>query len=254
MIRKDELKKIAEAKKLSVESAEKDYLLELLLFIVFREFGDLLVLKGGTALYKIYNLNRFSEDLDFTLNGRRFELTRFLSKTMRALSLIGIDGKIEVEKYRNEINLRLRFKGPLYDGSKESMCSITINISLRERIVREVKREMIVPAHKEMPSFEIFVMNESEILAEKVRAIMTRNKARDIYDLWFLLKRGVKPEGSLIDKKLKIYGTKFSFNKFVKSVEEKNAFWNTDLTGLIIGDLPHFEGVKKEILSAFSKL
>lgn len=255
MIKKDELKKTADAKRLSVENAETDYLLELLLFYIYSEFGDLLILKGGTALYKIYNLNRFSEDLDFTLNRRRFDLTKFLNKTIRSVSLIGVEGKIkEVEKYKNEINVRLQFKGPLYDGSKESLCFISLNISLRERVLKEVKKELIVPAYREISSFDIFAMNESEIMAEKVRAIMTRNKARDVYDLWFLLKRGVKPEKSLIDKKLKIYKMKFSFNEFVKSIGEKKNFWNTDLKGLVIGDLVEFERVKKEIVSVFSNL
>ncbi|MBI5252913.1 MAG: nucleotidyl transferase AbiEii/AbiGii toxin family protein [Euryarchaeota archaeon] len=253
MIKKDELKRIADAKRLSVENAETDYLLELLLFYIYTEFGDLLILKGGTALYKIYNLNRFSEDLDFTLHKRRFDLTKFLNKTMRSLSLIGVGGKAEVEKYRNEINVRLQFKGPLYDGSKESLCFISLNISLRERVAKELRKEMIFPAYREIPSFDIFVMNETEIMAEKVRAIMTRNKARDVYDLWFLLKRGVRPERSLIDKKLKIYKMKFSFDAFVESVEEKKAFWNTDLRGLVVGELVEFGRVKKDVVSAFSR-
>ena len=255
MIKKDELRRIAESKKLSVENAEKDYLLEVLLFHIYSEFGDLLVLKGGTVMYKIYNLNRFSEDFDFTLNRRRFDLKRFLDKTIRSLSLIGIEGKIrEIEKYKNEINVRLQFKGPLYDGSKESLCFISLNISLRERIVKEVKKEMIVPAYREIPSFEIFAMDESEIVAEKVRAIITRNKARDVYDLWFLLRKNAKPEINLINKKLRIYNMKFSFEMLVKSIEEKKVFWRTDLRGLIIGELPEFEKIKKEIVSAFSKL
>lgn len=253
MIKKDELRKIADAKRLSVENAEKDYLLELLLFYIYSEFGDTLILKGGTALYKLYNLNRFSEDLDFTLNRRRFDLTKFLSKTMRSLSLIGIEGKIKIERYKNEINVRLQFKGPLYNGSKESLCFMSLNISLRERVVKEVKKELIVPAYREIPSFEVFGMNESEIMAEKVRAIMTRNKPRDVYDLWFLLKRGVNPEISLINKKLNIYKMKFSFGGFVKTVKDKKSFWNTDLKGLIIGDLIGFERVKKEVVGAFSK-
>lgn len=254
MIKRDELRRIAESKKLPVENAEKDYLLELVLFHIYSEFGDLLALKGGTAMYKIYNLNRFSEDLDFTLNRRRFDLERFLDKIIRSLSLIGIEGKIKnIEKYKNEINVRLQFKGPLYDGSKESLCFISLNISLRERIAKEVKKELTVPAYREIPSFEIFAMDENEIAAEKVRAIITRNKPRDIYDLWFLLRKNAKPEINLINKKLRVYGMRFSFEKLVKKIEKKKVFWRTDLKGLIIGELPEFEKIKKEIVSAFSR-
>jgi len=65
MIKKDELKKIADSKRLSMANTEKDYLLDILLFNISHELGNTLVLKGGTSLYKLYNLNRFSEDLDF---------------------------------------------------------------------------------------------------------------------------------------------------------------------------------------------
>jgi len=42
----------------------------------------------------------------------------------------------------------------------------------------------------EVLPFFVIVMNKDEILAEKIRTFITRNRARDIYDLWFLLQRG----------------------------------------------------------------
>lgn len=251
MIRKDEIRKIAVGKNLSAENAEKDYLLELLLYSIYSNFSDTLILKGGTALYKFYNLNRFSEDLDFVLNKRKIDLKKILSKILKSTSLVGIDGRIKnIEKYKNEINIRLNFKGPLYNGSKESLAFISLNISLREKPV-QIKKELLIPSYKEIPSFEVFAMDVQEILSEKVRAILTRNKARDIYDCWFLLKRGVKPEISLINKKLKIYKLNFSRNDFFRQIEEKKRFWKTDLSGLIIGELPDFDRISREIKDGF---
>jgi len=174
-----------------------------------------------------------------------------LSKVLKSILLIGIDGKVKnVEKYKNEINVRLNFKGPLYNGRKESLAFVALNISQREKAI-QIKKELLIPSYKEIPSFEVFVMGMQEILSEKVRAILTRNKARDIYDCWFLLKRGVKPETSLINKKLKIYKLKFSRDEFVRQIEEKKGFWKTDLSGLIIGKLPSFDEIFKEIKIAF---
>ena len=68
MLEKIELEKIAKEKGYSIKNIETDYLLEVLLFVIYREIGRQLVFKGGTALYKFYSLNRFSQDLDFTLN------------------------------------------------------------------------------------------------------------------------------------------------------------------------------------------
>lgn len=254
MIKKDELRKIAAGKNLSVENAEKDYLLELLLYSIYSQFSDTFLLKGGSALYKFYNLNRFSEDLDFVLNKKKIDLTKVLNKTLKSISLVGIGGGIKnIEKYKNEINIRLNFKGPLYNGSKESLAFVALNISLREKPV-QIKKELLIPSYKEIPSFEVFVMGAQEIFSEKVRAILTRNKARDIYDFWFLLKRGIKPELSLINKKLKIYKLKFSQNEFIRRIEEKKKFWKTDLSGLIIGKLPDFDDIFKEIKMAFGTL
>ncbi len=73
MISRIELTRIAKTKHLTVRNAEKDYLLELLLFALSDDRRSL-AFKGGTALYKFYNLNRFSEDLDFDLVGKRFDI------------------------------------------------------------------------------------------------------------------------------------------------------------------------------------
>ena len=70
MIRKEELVEISSLKGLSVKNTEKDYLIDVCLHMTSR-YRDALVFKGGTALYKFHNLNRFSEDLDFTLNKKR---------------------------------------------------------------------------------------------------------------------------------------------------------------------------------------
>jgi predicted nucleotidyltransferase component of viral defense system len=42
-------------------------------------------------------------------------------------------------------------------------------------------------------------------VAEKIRAILTRNKGRDIYDLWFLVSQGISLNENLILEKLKYY-------------------------------------------------
>ncbi|MBU4245435.1 MAG: nucleotidyl transferase AbiEii/AbiGii toxin family protein [Nanoarchaeota archaeon] len=250
MIRKEELVRIADAKKLSMKNAEKDYLLELLLFAIFSESGDSLLFKGGTALYKFYSLNRFSEDLDFTINKRRVDIEKVVQVALRRLSALGIEGKSDMEKYGNEINARLLFKGPLYNGSKESMAYVAINCSLREKPIA-AKKELFVPFYREIPSFDVFVMGAEEILAEKVRAIYSRNKARDVYDIWFLIKRGVAPDMRMIEKKLKVCKLSFSKKAFAEKLEEKSGLFVPDLSGLIMGELPDFKKIKAEVLKKF---
>lgn len=68
MITKELLSAIGKKKGLTnKEHIEKDYFQEVILYNLFRKTNEF-IFKGGTALYKLYNLPRFSEDLDFSLN------------------------------------------------------------------------------------------------------------------------------------------------------------------------------------------
>ncbi len=252
MIRRQELAKIAELKHLELRNAEKDYLLELILYAV-SDFKRFLAFKGGTALYKFYNLNRFSEDLDFDVVGKRADLDAIIKKVIRTFELLGMRGTIfEKEEHGNEVNVRLSVRGPLYEGSKESMTRITINLSRRER-PELIEGGMHVPSYPEIPSFELSVLHPKEIAAEKIRCIMTREKARDVYDLWFLLKRGAPIDVSLVNRKCRIYNIKFGREAFIAKLHEKRGMWTRDLKGLVIGSLPEFDAVAKEIEDDYRK-
>jgi len=246
VIRIQELTGIAEHKRLELRNAEKDYLLELILYAL-SEFRRTLVFKGGTALYKFYNLNRFSEDLDFDAVGKKMDSDRIIKKTARTLELLGMKGTLfEKEDYGNEINIRLAVRGPLYNGIKESMSRITVNISRRER-PEFLEEKMLMPSYQEIPSFDVMVLHSKEIAAEKIRCIMTREKARDVYDLWFLLKRGTPIDVSLVNKKCRIYNMMFDREKFIEKLHEKRGMWIRDLKGLVIGALPEFDIIASEL-------
>jgi len=114
MISKLELTRIAEIKHLTVRNTEKDYLLELLLHILSDDRRSL-IFKGGIALYKFYNLNRFSEDLDFDFVGKRFDTVKMIKKIIRHLELIGMQRTIfEKTEHGNEINIRFAIRGLKY--------------------------------------------------------------------------------------------------------------------------------------------
>ncbi len=246
MISKLELARIAEMKHLTIRNAEEDYLLEFLLYALSDDRRSL-VFKGGTALYKFYNLNRFSEDLDFDVVGKRFDVDKTIKKIIRNLELAGMQRTIfEKTEYGNETNIRFAIRGPLYDGSKNSMSRVTINISKRERPISSLEK-LLVATYPEIPSFELSVLDAKEIATEKIRCIMTREKPRDIYDLWFLSKKGITIDVSLVNKKLKIYRLTFNSKNFMEKVNEKRNMWRRDLQDLIIGTLPEFNDVTNEI-------
>jgi len=254
MLDYEELEKIAKLKRLSIINAEKDYLQDLVLFSIYSNVGKKLAFKGGTCLYKIYKLNRFSEDLDFALT-KKLDMKKICNEIISDLILLDINSRIkEIKEYKNEINIRLVLNGPLYKGSKETQCFIPLNISMKEGVLLEPKKESIIPLYRELPSFEIFAMQEKEILAEKVRAILTRMKPRDIYDLWFLLvRKDIVFDTRMINKKLALYNLKFNFEEFRNRIGKMRVLWQTDLKNLIIGELQEFDKVKEELFEILVK-
>lgn len=249
MLEKQEIERIAGIKHLSVKNAEKDYLLELLLFILAAETGRDLVFKGGTALYKLYSLNRFSEDLDFTSGVAKLDVEVLSQKIMRKLKSVGVNGRIKsIESYANQKNVKLELRGPLFDGSLKSISIITLNISLKEKPLHEPEQRKIFPQYPDIPAFDVFVMPLGELFAEKVRAFLTRDKPRDIYDVWFLLNSGAKLDVGELNKKLKRHGIAFNRTNLIAKLDQMRNSWKADLGSLIIGNLLDFEVVKKSIL------
>ncbi|MEW5936613.1 MAG: nucleotidyl transferase AbiEii/AbiGii toxin family protein [Candidatus Thermoplasmatota archaeon] len=252
MITRSELAEVARTKRLSERNAERDYLIELALYSA-SEFGRALVLRGGTALYKFYSLNRFSEELDFTIGSRRFSADDLMGVIVRDAGNIGIVAKVEeVAAYKEEINAKIVCRGPLYDGSRRSMARITLNLSKRERPLLMEKR-ILVSSYKEIPAFEAYVLSPREILAEKVRAVMQRNKPREVYDLWLLLRRGEVIDFDTIRRKLKATSLRWDPAGFYRSLEKNRGMWRRDLKDLVIGDLQEFDHVLAEIHDAFER-
>ncbi|MEM2875169.1 MAG: nucleotidyl transferase AbiEii/AbiGii toxin family protein [Candidatus Hadarchaeales archaeon] len=253
MITRSELGRIAELKHLSLRNAERDYLIELVLFSTV-DFRRWLVLKGGTALYKFHNLNRFSEDIDFDMVGRRSCLEPLVRRVLRNLERLGMPcAAWEKDEHQNEVNVRFVVRGPLYDGTRGSLSTITINFSKRERPA-SVQDMFLTASYPEIPSFELSVLGIEEIAAEKIRGVMTRKKPRDVYDLWFLVKRkNTKVDVSLVNKKLRVYGLEFQPERFRERLEQNRGMWVRDLRDLIMGPLPDFDTVVAELTSECEK-
>jgi predicted nucleotidyltransferase component of viral defense system len=58
--------------------------------------------------------------------------------------------------------------------------------------------------YPESPVVNVLGLNKVEVLAEKIRALSSRTKGRDLYDVWFLLKNGVTPDRELFARKMSI--------------------------------------------------
>lgn len=243
MIGVDKIRELAKLMGMRPWQLEKHYLQSL----VLSTLSDLpLVFKGGTYLWLFHGLSRFSEDLDFTTTGHlREDLPESIST---AINLFGYSNELKVLKNGTSgISARYMINGPLYTNL-QNRCVIYVEISARERLVLPK-----VPLKLDFPQYDIPVkrllgMNLSEVGAEKVRAILTRNKARDIYDLNFLIERkNILFEIGLINEKLSFYKKTFESEFFLEKLESRGEVFGRELKSIIFGDIPPFEAVLKRV-------
>ncbi len=249
MISKTELQEYARLKNYNLGQAEKDYFQEILLFILYRELGSELVFKGGTALTKCFGFNRFSEDLDFTAS-KQLPLTQIISEGLKKFY---IPFTIEQNEYEHSIQIVCRLQGPLYVNQPNSLCRIEIDCSYREEILRDTVQKTIGLHISEIPTFQVIVMSELEILAEKVRAILTRNKARDVFDMYYLLQKNTFIDVALVNSKLAFYDMSFSFDVFMDAILQKQTIWDSELRYLV-KVYPSFSEVRDLVCMSFRAL
>jgi len=237
MIDKETLQKIAKLNNLRPWQQEKHYFLSLIL-VALSEHP--LVFKGGTYLWFFHGLPRFSEDLDFTCAE---EVPAGLpEKVSESLRLFGVENTIRKEKgILQSFSFRISAKGPLNTGDLD-LCHVYVDISRREKPVRNTAPQQFAQSQYSLPSKTVRGMALDEIASEKVRAIMTRSNARDLFDLHFLIKnKGITFDGKLVNAKLEYYGIEFSPHAFEEKIKEKKEFWKGELKPIVFGQLPEFE-------------
>jgi len=203
-----------------------------------RHAGGLGVLafKGGTCLRKILfgSAGRFSEDLDFTLNGDDDQdaLTRLYEafNTTHHGVTFSLDEWYETDDgsgmdvhYRHQWNSAGRFR---------------LQVSKRERptlpVVGRAMVDQVYFRHLEFPLFDIPTLEPVEMAAEKIRAAFQRAKVRDLYDLRLLTRQNF--DGELLRKlvviKLWQVADPFDADKFFERLRSADYDWN-DLRRLL---------------------
>jgi predicted nucleotidyltransferase component of viral defense system len=161
-----------------LQIAEKDYFLALVMQIISSStLGEILVLKGGTALNHCYlDQSRFSEDLDFSSNQTNLSLDE-----VRKI-FTGVDFLVIKKDYASKSTIKiekLQYSGPL--GQPNSL-----------KIEIDYLQNVLLPPNSVNYNnvwgleFQFRVMDVREICAEKIRAMNDRARYRDFYDLFLL--------------------------------------------------------------------
>ena len=189
----------------------KEYLQCKVLEYIYRgPFKERLVLIGGTKLRLLNNFRRFSEDLDFDLQGDydgndHFALCEYLVKEFNNQN---IKAEIDQDRKIREIDVQTRYI---------NFPTILVLAGLKDIPGRKFFIKIDAQKHdfgsytyaaetKVLNRFDVFVpvksAPDSMILATKLCSILERSKGRDFYDIVELVKT-TRPDVEYITNRLK---------------------------------------------------
>lgn len=246
MISREELNEVKEKRKTSLFYEEKEYLQFVFLNAISR-YNDNFVFKGGTCLRICYGLQRASEDLDFSTNLDVRKVKKVVNKCFRDFELLNFNYKIVAEKeFEGNLRIEARFEGPLFSGKTSS--TNTLKIDFNKQGVKYKVVKVISKLFSDVPLFSIVVMDDKEILAEKIRSLINRKQPRDLYDIWMLLNNGAEIDKKLIFEKLKEEKSNIAKLEYPSKEE-----YQRDLRNLV-DLLPPYEQVKKDADKLITKL
>ena len=163
---------------------------------------------GGTALRIFYGLDRFSEDLDFSLKEKdeAFDLSRWFAAIENEAAAYGLNLSVEMKKKAKDTAIKSAFlKGKtrehlllFYDDK-----GINGGISGNEAIKIKFEIDTRPPAgasfekkYRLLPTpYEVNMYDEPSLFAGKLHAVICRNwknrvKGRDLYDYVFYMSKG----------------------------------------------------------------
>lgn len=199
MIQQAELRRLGGRWGVDQDVVERDYVLGWALHGLCQRplLQETLVLKGGTALRKAYFADyRFSADLDFT--GRQPADEQSLrSEVEAAAAMAGQRSGILFRPVRWEKTLdtsgqeaysaRLEYVGPT-DRRAGSLARLKLDITFYEEVVLSPAAKALLHPYSDADDCqtELLVYQLEEMVAEKLRALLRRRRARDVYDLWQL--------------------------------------------------------------------
>ena len=179
---------------------------------------------GGTCLRIFYGLNRFSENLDFTLLKKdpSFKLTDYFPALKKEFDSYGIEINVEDKAKTSNSEIQSAFiKGntlilmmsffPKNEDARKIISNQMIKIKFEVDTEnpeggRTEKKFRMLPA-----PYEVKIFDESTLFAGKIHAIICRNykshvKGRDYYDYLFYIGKGSRFNLTYLESKLKNTG------------------------------------------------
>lgn len=202
-------------------NALKEIIQELVLSGLSRSgFFDKAAFYGGTALRIFYNLDRFSEDLDFALvtPNQDFDISKYFVYIEKELKAYGLNLEISTKQKNTVSNITSAFvKGNTLEHILKFFSNaenyeynhLLKNIKIKFEIdINPPSGATYEEKYKLLPSpHQVKLYDKESLFAGKIHAVLCRNwktrtKGRDLYDYVFFLANDTSVNLELVKNKL----------------------------------------------------
>ena len=172
-------------------------------------FFNVAAFYGGTALRIFYGLDRFSEDLDFSLlaKDKEFDLSKYFPVLKEVVSSYGLDVDIELKNKTKDSYVQSAFlKGDTIEHFLLFYPNDLVEgINKNEKVKIKFEIDTMPPGlatyetkYRLLPTpYGVKLYDESSLFSGKIHAVICRSwksrvKGRDLYDYIFYLSRKSK--------------------------------------------------------------
>ena len=155
-----------------------------------------LAFTGGTALRLLHDLQRFSEDLDFSLiKNEKYSFDQLVKHTRQSLEKLSLPADFKTKQDKTVHHLYVRFREILFDAGlskrREEKLSIRLEIDTNPPAGGKTEVSLL----SDFYTFPVLHFDLSSSFATKLHACLYRRytKGRDFYDLMWYLGKKVRP-------------------------------------------------------------
>jgi len=188
---------------LQARNRAREYLQALILQSLQRSGAMVpLAFLGGTALRFLYNSLRYSEDLDFSLEGDpgAYDFRKYLDDIQRDLEAQGYSVSLKISDQKVVHNAFVRFPGLLFElglsPHQDEALAVKVEVDTRPPQGAVVETTLV----RRQVLLNIQHHDRASLLAGKLHALLQRPylKGRDLYDLFWYLSAPDWPAPNLI--------------------------------------------------------
>lgn len=236
MINKDFIEQLKTKWQTSDINVLREYIQHLFLSNLYREreAADLFF-KGGTALRIIYQSPRFSEDLDFSSKiSSPSQIEHLIEETLLQMDAEGV--KLDITEAKETT-------GEYLFDSKTKIFEREIGIKLNFVVKKKLESDSMIVQPAFIPPYNILVLKKTDLIGEKIQAFLTRKKARDFFDLYFILRANLR--GALLSN---------DYDKIIKKVEDSKDDFSELKVFLPRSFWPAIKDLKKNLLSELRRI